>query len=63
MKLLPVHKTIEENQAFQDNPDCAESLTQAIDFFNKIGYNPPWIGYYAEINGQLVGVAQFLRKI
>lgn len=62
MKLLPVHKTIEENQAFRDNPDCAESLEMSIDFFNKIGYNPPFIGYYAEKNGALVGSCAVFKK-
>lgn len=62
MKLLPVHKTIEENQAFKDNPDCHESLMPSIEFFNKIGYNPPWIGYYAEKDGQLVGACAVFKK-
>ncbi len=62
MKLLPVKQTIEENQAFQGYPDCAESLMPAINFFNTIGYNPPWIGYYAEKDGQLVGSCAVFKK-
>jgi [ribosomal protein S5]-alanine N-acetyltransferase len=30
-------------------------LEMTIDFFNKIGYNPPWIGYFVEKDGQIVG--------
>ena len=62
MKLLPVHKTIEENQVFQDNPDCAESLEMSVNFFNTIGYNPPFIGYYAENDGELVGGCAVFMK-
>jgi [ribosomal protein S5]-alanine N-acetyltransferase len=63
MKLLPIKQTIEENPQFKDHPDCQESLLMTIKFFNKIGYNPPWIGYYAEKNGQLVGTCAVFRRI
>ena len=59
MKLLPIKQTFEENEAFKDNPDCENSLLATVEFFNRIGYNPPWIGYYAEKNGHLVGSAAF----
>lgn len=62
MKLLPVKQTIEENSEFQDHPDCQDSLLMSIEFFNKIGYNPPWIGYYAEKGGQLVGACAVFKK-
>jgi [ribosomal protein S5]-alanine N-acetyltransferase len=60
MKLLPVKQTIEENTEFKDSVICQENgLMMTIQFFNKIGYNPPWIGYFAEKEGQLVGSAAF----
>ncbi len=30
-----------------------------IDFFNRIGYQPPWIGYFAEKDGRIVGSCAF----
>ncbi len=62
MKLLPIHENIAENQAFQANPICDESLGATIDYYKKIGFVPPWIGYYAEQNGALVGAAAFKGK-
>ena len=59
MKLLPIKQTIEENAQFMENPDCENSLKMTIEYYNKIGYNPPWVGYYAEMDGQLVGSAGF----
>ena len=59
MKLLPIKQTFEENEAFKDNPDCENSLLATVEFFNRVGYNPPWIGYYAEKDGHLVGSAAF----
>ena len=30
-----------------------------IDFYKKVGYAPPWIGYYVKQNGNIVGSAGF----
>ena len=59
MELLPVGATIEENKLFADHPDCRTSLPMTIEFFAKIGYTPPWIGYFARIDDKLVGGAAF----
>ena len=62
MNLLPIQPTIEENQAFTDNLDCLQNLPMTIDYFNRIGYNPPWIGYYVEKEGEIVGSAAYKGK-
>jgi len=59
MQLLPIHKTLAENEAFANNPLCNETLGMCIEFYKKVGYNPPWICYYVEENGELVGSAAF----
>lgn len=30
-----------------------------IEFYKRVGFNPPWICYYAEENGELIGSAAF----
>lgn len=50
---------MEDNTAFAANPLCLESLPMTIEFFNRVGYVPPWIGYFAELDKQLVGVSAF----
>jgi len=62
MKLLPIQKTLAENKIFSDNPLCKETLTMCIDFYKRVGFNPPWICYYVEENGELVGSAAFKGK-
>ena len=57
MKLIPIKKELEENKQFIDNPLCKETLEMTIDFYKRVGFVPPWICYYAELNGQLVGSA------
>ncbi|GAB3920936.1 GNAT family N-acetyltransferase [Larkinella terrae] len=59
MELLPIKATLDENAGFQEHPECETSLAMTVDFFNRIGYQPPWIGYYARENGELVGSAAF----
>lgn len=62
MNLLPVKQTLEENEFFASNPLCNETLNMCIEFYKKIGFNEPWICYYAEENGELVGSAAFKGK-
>jgi RimJ/RimL family protein N-acetyltransferase len=62
MELIPIKKTLEENSEFLKNPNCNESLPMSINFYNKVGYNPPWIGYYVKIGDQLVGSAGYKGK-
>ncbi len=33
-----------------------------IDFYNRAGFVPPWIGYYARLNDEFVGSAGFKGK-
>ena len=62
MKLLPIRQSLEENKNFEANPSCRESLLPSIDFYKKVGFNPPWICYFAEENGELVASAAFKGK-
>ena len=62
MKLLPIKETLEDNSDFANDPSCNETLNMCIEFYTKVGYNPPWICYYAEENGELVGSAAFKGK-
>jgi ribosomal-protein-alanine N-acetyltransferase len=62
MELLPIKEHLYENKEFNENPDCRESLVQCVDFYKKVGFNPPWICYYVQLGGQLVGGAAFKGK-
>jgi ribosomal-protein-alanine N-acetyltransferase len=62
MTLLPIKETIEENETFANDPLCNESLVMCIAFYKRVGFRPPWICYYAEENGELVGSAAFKGK-
>jgi [ribosomal protein S5]-alanine N-acetyltransferase len=59
MELVPVKETLDENEEFVNNPLCHETIYMTIEFYKKVGFVKPWIGYYAKQNGDLVGAAGF----
>lgn len=59
MELIPINKDLHENKEFLNNPLCTDGLTMTIDFYKRVGFSPPWIGYYVKQDGKLVGSAGF----
>lgn len=59
MNLLPILPTLTENTHFLNDPDLDQIVPMTVEFFDKIGYTPPWIGYVAQRNDQFVGSAAF----
>ena len=62
MKLLPINQHLHENLQFADHPDCSKSLQMCIDFYKRVGYNPPWICYFVQLDDQMVAAAAFKGK-
>ena len=59
MELIPIKERLDDNEEFTSNPLCHESIYVTIDFYKKVGFTPPWIGYYAKQNDNLVGGGAF----
>ena len=47
MKLIPITNSLEENSAFLEAQDCPPIIDAMIDYYQEIGFNFPWIGYFA----------------
>ena len=62
LDLVPIQRTAAENLLFAQHPDCEPGLSMTIEFFEKVGYVPPWIGYFARLGDELVGSAAFKGK-
>ena len=62
MKLTPIKEHLHENEDFLNDPDCKDTIHMSIDYYKKVGFEPPWIGYYASNHGKLVGAAGFKGK-
>lgn len=56
---LPIGKTLEENERFANHPDCRESLLMTLDFYTRVGFQPPWTSYYFQLENELVGMGAF----
>lgn len=59
MELLAIKEHIDDNKEFASNPLCKDSLIMTLNFYKSVGFSPPWIGYYAMNENQLVGCAGF----
>lgn len=59
MLLIPINLDPAKNAVFNNNPDCKAILDVYPDFYNKIGYCLPWIGYFAIVNDIVVGYGGF----
>ena len=62
MKLIPIKEKLEENSEFTANPLCQDTVYMSVDFYKKLGFEPPWICYYVQQDGNLVGSAAFKGK-
>ena len=60
MIFLKVDKEDSKNAIFNFNPDYEEFLTIYPAYYDKVGYDPPWIGYFvANENREIIGCAAF----
>ena len=59
---MPINPTLEANPGFLSDPACKDTLEQSVGFYDKVGFNPPWICYYACEDGRLVGSAAYKGK-
>ena len=60
MTLLPIDIDEELNSKFGHDPECVVVLSIYPDYYKRIGYNKPWIGYFATIDGnKIIGCGGF----
>ena len=57
MKLLPIRQYLNENKTLLAKPECQELVEMSVEFYEKVGYIPPWICYFVEENGIIIGSA------
>ncbi len=59
LQLLPIQEKIEDNSIFEADAACHEALFMTMTYYKVIGFVPPWIGYFAQLDNQFVGAAGF----
>jgi RimJ/RimL family protein N-acetyltransferase len=56
MTLLPIDIDEKLNVKFSKNPDCIAIVNAMLDYYNRMGFIKPWIGYFGTIDGnEIVG--------
>ena len=60
MLLLPIDIDETKNSKFRVYQECVEVLNVYPGFYERVGYNLPWIGYFASLEGdEVVGMGGF----
>lgn len=59
LELLPIFQSTEENSRYAARLENTEVLDMTVKYYARIGYTPPWIGYFACLDSVLVGSAGF----
>ena len=60
MTLLPITLDVDKTKEIYSTSYCQEILTVYPDYYQKVGYQPPWIGYFVQRDDQIVGVCGFV---
>lgn len=62
MNLRPI--TLQEDKSNKEytSPDCQQLLSMYDDFYPKIGFNLPWIGYFVVRLDKIVGSCGFVGQ-
>ena len=62
MYLKPIDINEDSSLEIYDNDDCRELFKSYPSYYYKVGYNPPWIGYFIINENIVVGACGFIGK-
>lgn len=62
LELIPIQRLFVENDLFSQDADLVEILKGTVDYYKTIGYEAPWIGYFARVGDEWVGSTGFKGK-
>jgi RimJ/RimL family protein N-acetyltransferase len=59
LTLEPIPLAVDRTKDLYAGAECRQLLEMWAAYYPKIGYHPPWIGYFIKRNGQIVGACGF----
>ena len=63
MQLLPIDIDETKNATLRKSQECLDILDIYPGYYDRVGYNKPWIGYLATIDGEeIVGAGGYKGK-
>lgn len=60
MKLVPISQNIDKTQKLFQSQDSQNLIQAYEEFYPKMGYQPPWIGYFIVDNELVKGSCSFV---
>ena len=62
MTLQPINIDPDKTKKIYATPQYQEIFKMTADFYEKVGFHPPWIGYLVIRDNQIVGTCSFVGK-
>ena len=62
LRIEPIWLNEDTNQEIFASPECQELIKTYNDYYPKIGFHIPWIGYFVICNDKVVGCCGFVSK-
>ena len=59
MELKPIELNVDKSEAIYNSENCRILLNVYKDYYQEIGYNFPWVGYFVIKENQIVGSCGF----
>ena len=59
MELKTIELNVDQSKEIYVSTNCQQVINSMKEFYPKIGFNEPWVGYFAFNNNQLVGTYGF----
>ena len=60
--LEPITIDIDTSKDIYTNDYCRDLFKVYPDYYNKVGFHPPWIGYFVIRDKEVVGCCGFVEK-
>ena len=62
MELIPIDIDETKNATLMQSDDCREILAMYPPHYGRVGFHPPWIGYFLKRDNEFVGCGGFKGK-
>lgn len=59
MELKAIELNVDQSKEIYASTNCQQLINTMYEYYPKIGFNKPWIGYFAFNNHQVVGTGGF----
>lgn len=59
MEFKAIELNVDQSKEIYASANCQQLINTMYEYYPKIGFNKPWIGYFAFNNNQVVGTGGF----